>query len=127
MKQVLFVLSTQMCPENQDSRVPGRITAPFIVFTKPVLISMFQSCYQLVFEILLIQQILLSSLLGCGLRSWCPESWENFTLKSFIFGIIQCRFGFYSIFNLHAACKVSTVFIVVEYTWKWPENKYPES
>ena len=37
------------------------------------------------------------------------------------------QIGFYSIFTLHPACEVSTVFIVVESTRKWPENKYPES
>ena len=37
------------------------------------------------------------------------------------------HFGFYSILSLHIACKVSTVFIVVVSTWKWPETKNPES
>ena len=56
---------------------------------------------------------------------WSPR--RNFTLKSSIFEIIQCRFGFYSIFSLCPACVVNTVFIYVESTEKWPENKYPES
>ena len=52
---------------------------------------------------------------------------RNFTLKYFIYWITQCRFGFYLIFSLHPSCEVSTVFIVVESTQKWPQNKYPES
>ena len=43
------------------------------------------------------------------------------------FGIIHVQIGFYSIFSLHLACEVSTVFIVVETTLRSPENKYPES
>ena len=30
-------------------------------------------------------------------------------------------------FSFHPACKVSTVFIIIESTQKWPKNKYPES
>ena len=52
---------------------------------------------------------------------------RNFTLKSSIFLNYTVQIGFYSIFSLHPAYEVNTVFIVVEFTWKWPENKYPES
>ena len=97
------------------------------VFTTQELISLFQACYQLVCEVLLIQQILFVK------HTWMwPKIMgvlspgRNFSLKSSIFGIIQSRFRFHSIFSLHPVCEVSNVFIVVESTWKWPENKYPE-
>ena len=98
------------------------------VHTTPMLISVFQACYQLVWEVLLIQQVLLSSLLGCGLRSSYPESWEEFHIESYLYlELYSADLGFYSIFSLLPACEVSTVFIIVESTWKWSENKYPES
>ena len=37
------------------------------------------------------------------------------------------QIGVYSIFSLHPACEVSTVFSVVEFTWRWPVKRYPES
>ena len=36
------------------------------------------------------------------------------------------QFQFYSIISLHTACEVSTIFIVVVSTQKWPETKYHE-
>ena len=52
----------------------------------------------------------------------------NFTLKVTYVWNYTMQIGFYSIFfSLHPACEVSTVFLVVESTQKWPEHKYPES
>ena len=51
---------------------------------------------------------------------------EYITLK-YILEFYTVQFGFYSVKSLHIVCEVSTVCIVVVSTWKWPENKYPES
>ena len=52
---------------------------------------------------------------------------RNFILRVIYIWNYTVQIGFYSIFSLHPACEVSTVFIALESTQKWPENKYPES
>ena len=89
----------------------------YCVLTTPVLSLVFQACYHLVCEVWLIQQILFIKptqmwAWDCGVQS--PR--RNFTLKSSIFWNYTVQIRFYSIFSLHPACEVSTVFIVVEYT-----------
>ena len=98
-----------------------------VTLTRPVLISVFQACYQLACEVLLIQQVLLSSLLRCGLRSWWLDSPEEFHTEKIYIWNCTVKIGFYSICSLHPACEVSTMFLVAESTYKWPVKKYTVS
>ena len=102
---------------EQGFQSPRKKSSSFhCVFITPVLISVFQTCYQLVFCVLLIQLIIFVK------PTWM---WREIMVFRVPGGISHWKvlylalYRAYSIlqyFSLYPACEVSTVFIVVEST-----------
>ena len=105
MNEKLYVFSTWMWPEIMVSRVPGEVEHQLTLFdqyfTKKSILPMFQACHSLIFIYCSLNKYCSYYLLGCGLRTRIPESWEE--LQLFLLCVYNNSVNF-SVMSLLPAC-----------------------